>query len=693
MSISGSTMSAVWDEFVQCVGSSAEDILLWELDTLKQVLDEKQWTGVKRGTVEVYYKKHKALVPSSGPAPGTITDFLVGHKLQLSVWEYQESPVVNAEIAKGVELCFNGWVNGSHDKFWHPFFFVSSGPGVGKSRLLDEFYGICKEQTISNAYIYPRFLNNCFVFSLTFENGTPFNNLKVNGAQQIGVRMHYQLVGRSCSLEECYKQKKSPKTVLEELARAKSLSLRDCTFIILIDSIQKVYYGGTKEMFDLLMATITELASGTDAFVLVACSGTFYEPVALFLSKSSHPCIKICPPPLDGHQIIKDKDPIVYVMVDDAGGHARTLLVLQLHLEKHGPPEENNSNTFFSGVLVALEELYPELVKRAKEIVPALKYVLTQLPVTRQTEIGPNLTVDQLVELGLFTYTDKCTLMCPFMLFCLLKERSKDPVLKNLSLPSYVSLEGNPDSCPVGVGWEDWERFVVQFIVLKAQLVAGSPIPFSHLHYGATLGSHGEVEVIVPYLENFEKIHNQIAPNKMHAYYSNHPTKLIVNATATEGADSFFGLLANESPSVPKGTIPKNPVLEVHQNKKTTATLNQDLWNTEFTKCTSGHNDFFIMFGTLHTSIKKENLPPRGALVSRENFVAYFGPFAGRAFCTKKPINKVSKEELREARGIGQTTAEKILQERARGPFLDCEDFKTRTNLKKTYSNMFSYEM
>jgi hypothetical protein len=132
--------------------------------------------------------------------------------------------------------------------------------------------------------------------------------------------------------------------------------------------------------------------------------------------------------------------------------------------------------------------------------------------VTRETEIGPDLSVEQLVEMGLFTYTEKLTLTCPFVLLCLLKDRCQDLALKNLSLPSYTSLESGSNTRFLLAGWEDWERFVAQFIVLKTQLLAGKPVSFSELHHGAMLGSDKAVKVDVPYLESFEKLHHHVAP-------------------------------------------------------------------------------------------------------------------------------------------------------------------------------------
>lgn len=83
----------------------------------------------------------------------------------------------------------------------------------------------------------------------------------------------------------------------------------------------------------------------------------------------------------------------------------------------------------------------------------------------------------------------------------------------------------------------------------------------------------------------------------MLAHFTQDPTKLFINRASAPGADSFFGLHANAI-----------LVSEVHQNKDTLETITKDLWDDEIAKCKGGPDDFFIMFGTHHTSITQADL-------------------------------------------------------------------------------------
>lgn len=115
----------------------------------------------------------------------------------------------------------------------------------------------------------------------------------------------------------------------------------------------------------------------------------------------------------------------------------------------------------------------------------------------------------------------------------------------------------------------------------------------------------------------------------------------MINNTSAPAGDGFCPIMANSK-----------SVLEVHQNKHIKDTLTKAMFDVAVAKSVGGE-DFFIAFTTHGTNISNADLGPRRAVVSKQEFQAYFGPYAGRAFYTKKHINKATAQDLTEAHGIG----------------------------------------
>lgn len=87
-------------------------------------------------------------------------------------------------------------------------------------------------------------------------------------------------------------------------------------------------------------------------------------------------------------------------------------------------------------------------------------------------------------------------------------------------------------------------------------------------------------------------------------------------------------------------------MLESHQYKHKKNPTKPNKFEGEYDKAVSSNNDFFILFTTNTASMNTANPKfARSAIVCRDNFREYFGPFAGRAFCVKKDINTATAEE------------------------------------------------
>lgn len=157
-------------------------------------------------------------------------------------------------------------------------------------------------------------------------------------------------------------------------------------------------------------------------------------------------------------------------------------------------------------------------------------------------------------------------------------------------------------------------------------------------------------------------------------------THCIINGVSAPHGDVFLGL------DTPGG------VNEIHQYKllNINSTFTQKNYDDERKKSAS-EDDYFIFFTT------KDNLnielPRNSGIVYKQNWVAYFGPFAGRAFifAAEGPpnINTAGRAQLELVSQVGKIRAEQIITKR---PFHDIQDAMNKTGMPTKILNRFKYE-
>ncbi|PKK67539.1 hypothetical protein RhiirC2_567830 [Rhizophagus irregularis] len=95
-------------------------------------------------------------------------------------------------------------------------------------------------------------------------------------------------------------------------------------------------------------------------------------------------------------------------------------------------------------------------------------------------------------------------------------------------------------------------------------------------------------------------------------------------------------------------------------------------FNEEYKKA-SDKGDVFLFYTRGPSNVP--NLPLLSAIVDRNNWKLYFGPFVGRAFLLARSdkfnINNCSKSEMTSIHGIGSKRADLLMSNR---PYRDLED-------------------
>ena len=135
-------------------------------------------------------------------------------------WPYQSNDILKSEIHTGLSQHYQYTLKGSVDKNVHPIFLVMSGPGTGKSRLLDEFLTLAQESCSEDVGLRTR-LEKTYVFKLNFDNGNHILDQPFVASIAIRSRMYHQLHPQELGWVEFkseHTSKVEPYSVLQTLA-------------------------------------------------------------------------------------------------------------------------------------------------------------------------------------------------------------------------------------------------------------------------------------------------------------------------------------------------------------------------------------------------------------------------------------------------------------------------------------------
>ncbi|CAK4652559.1 unnamed protein product, partial [Aphanomyces euteiches] len=183
----------------------------------------------------------------------------------------------------------------NQDKQNHAIIVVSSGPGTGKSRMLDEMKGLLCEAAarLKNQALVDR-MESAYVFHVTFDDdSTNGSALLENPKFDISYRMLYQLAKFGIDWDVFVSTLKKYSSlwlgvgqVMAILAKLEKISnVENMSVILCVDGLQNLANNDTMSCaFYRVLASICSFLNTSTAFAVCVCSTTSRGPVGLALS-------------------------------------------------------------------------------------------------------------------------------------------------------------------------------------------------------------------------------------------------------------------------------------------------------------------------------------------------------------------------------------------------------------------------
>ncbi|RGB30967.1 hypothetical protein C1646_276735 [Rhizophagus diaphanus] len=636
-------------------------------------------------------------------------------------WDYQESPKLEEKLRNNVRELYDVFKENKREKTNTPIFFMVSGAGCGKSRNATELPNILCKIFDDDPELKSR-LQEALIFNISLENSTKINMSKESNANvAIAKRMLYQLHSQGLHWTEIreYPDDVTILSILGRCAEQKEVKLKELTVILIVDGLQTALINQNDDMkknslFDSLMTEITILAINRDSpFVIACCTATLARPFHQVLAGSHQrrvflPIRSLDPPKRGGSLIFKDT-PLLNMLINDMGGNGRALEALATAL-KDVDIENDSFVSIAEKVYYQLKDHYNEWISHIHYLAPVLRVILTHTTLVESVPIpGTNILPEDLSRLGLIKFEKQdelCsegTLTCPYIWLWLMANVSKsDSILRHWNFKYYNEIQandGNPTIPPGCQFWQHFEHFIASFRVLKSKVFeTDKEIKLQDIHAGAKHNFGTATIRNIPL--SLAKATRQQS-TKSSAYSANKmvtckkgdaqinldlegASACIINGSSAPAGDSFCPIYFGNSPQFH---------IESHQCKclKST-TVNQKTFDEEREKACD-KDDVFILYTCECSNVT--SLPSLSAIVDRDCWKSYFGPFAGRAFLLvqNKPfnVNNAKPSELTSVTGIGPICAKLLIQERQKSPFDNLEDCFNRTRISRSYLINFQF--
>jgi hypothetical protein len=615
---------------------------------------------------------------------------------------------LEGELRKHVRDLYDLFKKNKRKKSNTPIFFMVSGAGCGKSRNATEFPKTLRKIFASDPELSPRLLE-ALIFNIPLENGTGFSNLKESDANvAIAKRMLYQLQSQGLHWTRIRDdmQTFSILDILTSCARQKNVVLKELTVILTVDGLQTAQNDGMNKdsLFYSFMTEISLLATNKESPLVIACctatlARPFHDVVATSHQMRVFLPIRSLDPPKRGGKLIFKDTPLQRMLINDMGGNGRALEALEKAL---GEIDFENASfvSITEQVFYRLKINYNEWIYNARYLTPVLRAVLKHTILVASKPIpGTNILPEELSKLGLVKFekndesSDNGTLTCPYIWLWLMANTSKndDIILRHWNFKYYneeQTNDGDPSIPPGCQFWQHFEHFIASFRVLKSKVFEkDKEIELQAIHAGA---KHNFCTATIKNIPLSLEKATQQESTKSSAYSANKEvtcikrdkqirinledaSACIINGSSAPSGDSFCSVHFANSPQLH---------IESHQCKcLKSSSVSQNMFDEEHKKA-ANKDDIFILYTCGRSNVT--NLPSLSAIVDRNCWSSYFGPFAGRAFLLvqNEPfnVNNAKYSELTSVTGIGPKRAKLLMTRR---PFNSLEDCYNKTKISR----------
>ncbi|CAG8577635.1 530_t:CDS:2 [Funneliformis caledonium] len=632
-----------------------------------------------------------------------------------SIWDFQASIALREKLKDAIHDHYKFWKAGQREKTKIPEYFILAGAEEGKSRTAQELPRLLIECADSDADLQNR-LKDALVFNLSFENGTKLiRGDEITSSKAICNRMLFQLLKLPNDSWNDFKNRYdvTPEDVLRRIAKHRTQEFKDLNVIIILDGLQvamddtKDGKNKSKNLFFYDCISTLGILSLTGPFVIVCCTATISIPIHDFLASSQQkriflPVTSSQPPKINNIPVFNDSS-TMNMFIDDMGGHGRALEALGEAVVNKDMNKLNYID-LINNVRMNLTYNYSGWLTKTAYLRPLLRIILAHTSVNKDQTIfeldGQRINVDDVIQFGLVRFEssdpDRVVGYLSWIMAHAYHENINDPLLRNWDFAYYnevLNESGEPSIPPGCQYWQHFEYFVAQFRSLKSNIYNyDQRVDLSVIHNGAThnlgqvsisnrqLTLSKSVERISTKSKDYRNQNANILCQKGRVNLTN-ASHIIINASAAKFGDSFCSIYMAET---------KQLQTEAHQCKLLREqSISQKIYEEEYNKATSS-GDIFILYTS--ESCQNLELQPMSAIVNKENWKEYFGPFAGRCYnyaMGPPDINKATFTQLTGIEKIAKKRARIIMEERDRVEFFDIDDCERRTIIPRQYIEPF----